>query len=57
MIYLAADHAGFELKEKIKLFLADLDYETRDFGSFFFNKKDDYPDFLSPLSEEFQKDI
>ena len=57
MIYLAADHAGFELKEKIKLFLADLDYETRDFGSFSYNKDDDYPDFISPLAEELQKDI
>ena len=33
-IYLAADHAGFELKENIKKFLADLGYEIKDFGAF-----------------------
>lgn len=57
MIYLASDHAGFELKEKIKNFLACLGYETKDFGSFEFNPEDDYPDFINPIAEQLQKDI
>ena len=46
-IYLAADHAGFELKEKIKVFLKENNYDVEDCGAFEFNKDDDYPDFIS----------
>ncbi len=45
-IYLAADHAGFALKEKIKKFLEGEKYEVKDFGAFEFNADDDYPDFM-----------
>jgi ribose 5-phosphate isomerase B len=60
-IYLAADHAGFELKEKIKKYLEDLKYEVKDFGAFKYEPEDDYPDFIFPamkaLSEDLQKGI
>lgn len=46
-IHLATDHAGFELKEKIKAFLVDLKYDIVDHGAFEFNPDDDYPDFIS----------
>jgi len=46
-IYLGTDHAGFELKEKIKSFLLEKGYEIEDCGAFEFNKDDDYPDFIS----------
>lgn len=49
-IYLASDHAGFNLKEVLKKFLADLDYETKDFGAFEYNEKDDYPDFIREVA-------
>ena len=41
-IAIGADHAGFELKEKIKLFLSEIGYEVIDFGT---NSTDsvDYP--------------
>lgn len=45
MIYLGADHRGFELKEKLKVFLPDLGYEYEDLGASIYNKEDDYPDF------------
>lgn len=45
-IYLATDHAGFELKEKIKAFLLTNDYEVEDFGAFSYDANDDYPDFV-----------
>ena len=51
VIYLAADHAGFELKEKIKKFLAEKDYEVKDFGAFGYNPDDDYPDFVRKAAE------
>ncbi len=50
-IYLAADHAGFELKEKIKKFLTEKEYEVKDFGAFEYDKKDDYPDFVKLAAE------
>lgn len=57
MIYLASDHAGFELKEKIKKFLVELEYEIKDFGVFEFNSEDDYPDFIIPAARALQEDL
>ena len=50
-IYLATDHAGYELKEKIKKFLGEKGYEVKDFGASEFNKDDDYPDFVAKAAE------
>lgn len=50
-IFLASDHAGFELKSKIKKYLEDSGHEVKDFGPFEFNKDDDYPDFIHPAAE------
>ncbi len=47
-IYLATDHAGFELKEKLKPFIESLGYRTEDFGAHEYNEEDDYPDFIIP---------
>ena len=45
MIYLAADHGGFEYKNKLKEILEDSDYEFKDVGNHQLDKTDDYPDF------------
>ena len=50
-IYIASDHAGFELKKKLKTFLASLAYEVEDKGAFKFDKDDDYPDFVKYVAE------
>ena len=50
-IYLGSDHAGFELKEKLKTYLVGLGYEMEDKGAFTLNKDDDYPDFILPVAE------
>lgn len=55
-IYLASDHAGFELKEKIKKYLAGLGHEVDDKGSFKFDPEDDYPDFIRLAVEAVVKD-
>ncbi|MDO8573366.1 MAG: RpiB/LacA/LacB family sugar-phosphate isomerase [Candidatus Daviesbacteria bacterium] len=55
-VYLAADHAGFELKEKIKEFLVKDGYEVIDFGAETFDPEDDYPDFISKAAEAVSKD-
>jgi len=47
MIYLASDHAGFELKGKIKQALEEWGYEVEDCGADSFDPLDDYPDFIA----------
>lgn len=44
-IYLGTDHAGFALKEHLKKFLLEKEYEVVDDGAHVFDKNDDYPDF------------
>lgn len=56
MIYLATDHAGFELKEKVKEFLKKERYEVEDFGAYQLHPDDDYPDFISKAAEAVSKD-
>lgn len=50
MIYIGADHRGYELKEKLKTFLGELGYEYEDMGAFEYNKDDDYPDFATAVA-------
>ena len=51
-IYIAADHAGFNLKNYlIKQLLAD-GYDIEDCGAFDFDPLDDYPDFIIPAAEK-----
>jgi ribose 5-phosphate isomerase B len=44
-IYLGADHAGFELKEKIKIWLVRKGIPYGDLGNQELNPNDDYPDY------------
>lgn len=46
-IYLASDHAGFELKNTLSDYLTALGFEVSDQGPFEYNEQDDYPDFIS----------
>ncbi len=55
-VYLAADHAGFELKEKIKEYLQSQNHEVEDEGAFQFDVNDDYPDFVSKAAEKVSND-
>ncbi len=55
IIYLAADHAGFELKEKVKRWLKDEGYQIEDMGAFTYDEQDDYPDFIQPAAEKISK--
>jgi ribose 5-phosphate isomerase B len=50
-IYIGSDHAGYELKEKLKSYLADLEYVVHDCGAFSYNEDDDYPDFITPTAK------
>ena len=46
MIYLAADHKGFALKEKIKQWLSQWNLQFEDCGALALDPQDDYPDFI-----------
>ncbi len=46
-IFLATDHAGFELKEKIKKFLIENEFEVEDVGANKLEADDDYPKYIS----------
>jgi ribose 5-phosphate isomerase B len=49
MIAIGSDHAGFEMKEKIKLLLGELHVECRDFGTSS-TQSADYPDFAHQVA-------
>ncbi|SDQ64406.1 ribose 5-phosphate isomerase B [Chryseobacterium soldanellicola] len=50
-IGICADHGGFELKEKIKSFLIENQFEPVDYGATELNDSDDFPDFVIPLAQ------
>jgi len=56
-IYLAADHAGFELKESLKKYLEESRQEIKDFGTFKYDTEDDYPDFIIPAIKALEEDL
>lgn len=49
-IALGTDHAGFQLKEKIKTYLQNQGYEVTDFGATD-DTPSDYPDYCRPAAE------
>ena len=51
-IYIAADHAGFNLKKYLKKQLLADGYDIEDCGAFDFDPLDDYPDFIIPAAEK-----
>ena len=51
-IYLAADHAGFHLKNALLEHLATLGYEAEDLGATELDPADDYPDYALKLAKK-----
>jgi ribose 5-phosphate isomerase B len=49
-ILLAADHAGFDLKEKIKKYLLDEGFDVEDMGVHIVDPLDSYPEIMLPLA-------
>lgn len=56
MIYLAADHRGYNLKEQIKQWLDEWQLEYIDCGALAFDPEDDYPDFVAVAAEKVAQD-
>lgn len=55
-VYLGTDHAGFELKEKVKEYLQKQGHEVEDCGALSFDPADDYPDFISKAAQKVAAD-
>lgn len=51
MIYIGSDHAGFEVKEAVKDYLASIGMLYKDMGPYEFIKEDDYPLFAFDVAE------
>jgi len=56
LIYIGADHRGFQLKETLKKFLKDLGYEVVDIGNDKYDEQDDYPDFAKLVARAVSQD-
>jgi ribose 5-phosphate isomerase B len=55
-VYLATDHTGIELKNKVITFLQKEGYETVDCGAYEYDKYDDYPDWIGKAAQKVSED-
>lgn len=55
MIFLGSDHKGFTLKEKLKKFLDELEYDYKDLGAKKLDPYDDYPDYAIEVCKKVLK--
>jgi len=56
-IYVGADHAGFQLKQRLLAELTRLGYEPVDVGPKALDPADDYPDYARPLAEAVSRHV
>lgn len=52
MIYIGSDHRGFQLKESLKKYLAELGETVEDVGNTALDPEDDYPDFAAAVARK-----
>lgn len=56
MVYLGADHGGYQLKEKIKIWLQRQNIQFEDCGATTLDPDDDYPDFAVAVARKVAQD-
>lgn len=56
VLYIGADHRGYELKEALKKFLEEGGYTVHDMGAISYNKDDDFVDFAKYVAEKVDAD-
>lgn len=52
MIFIASDHAGYDLKESLKDFFEEMDLQYTDMGPYSYDELDDYPDYIYPAASK-----
>lgn len=55
MLYLAADHRGFNTKEELKQYFSQKNIQFSDLGAFELNPNDDYPDYAQAMARNIQE--
>lgn len=50
-LVISSDHAGFELKEEVRAYLAKAGHEVLDLGAYKVEPQDDYPDFAERVGD------
>ena len=55
-VYIASDHAGYELKNHLVSWLKDHGHEVTDHGAFVYDGEDDYPAFILRAAEAVARD-
>ncbi|MBI5065540.1 RpiB/LacA/LacB family sugar-phosphate isomerase [Candidatus Woesearchaeota archaeon] len=56
-VAIGADHAGFKLKESLKVFLKHHRYQVVDKGNIKYDPTDDYPDYAAKVARAVTKDV
>ena len=56
-LVIAADHAGFPLKEDVRAYLAKKGHEVVDLGAYTGDQPDDYPDFAEKVGDAIKKGV
>ena len=56
MIYLGADHRGFEIKNNIFKFLKNSGLDVKDVGAYNYDPKDDYNDFAVTVARAVRRE-
>jgi len=56
MIFIASDHAGYELKDTLKGLLEEMDLPYKDMGPYSYDELDDYPDYIFPAASKVAED-
>ncbi len=54
-VFIATDHRGFELKNKLVEYLQEKDIRVEDFGNYKHDPEDDFPDFTQKVAQAVQQ--
>ncbi len=56
IVFIGADHRGFELKDKLEEYLREKNIRIEDMGNYQYDPQDDYPDFAKKVAQAVLQD-